>query len=35
MRRRFRRSIPYLLAIVIGSMAGALVAGMAMLASHS
>ncbi len=35
MRRRLRKSIPFLLAIVLGTMAGAVVAGVAMLASHS
>jgi hypothetical protein len=35
MRRRLRKSIPFLLAIVLGTMAGVAVAGVAMLASHS
>jgi hypothetical protein len=35
MRRRLRKSIPFLLAIVFGTMAGVVVAGVAMLASHS
>jgi len=35
MRRRLRKSIPFLLAISVGTMAGVLVAGFAMLASHS
>ncbi len=35
MRRRLRKSIPFLLAIFFGTMAGALVAGVALFASHS
>ena len=35
MRRKLRKSIPFLLAIFIGTMAAALVAGIAMLAAHS
>jgi hypothetical protein len=35
MRRRLRKSIPFLLAISLGTMAGVLIAGFAMLASHS
>jgi hypothetical protein len=35
MRRTLRKSIPFLLAIVFGTLAGALVAGMALYASHS
>jgi hypothetical protein len=34
MRRRLRRSIPFLLAIFIGMIAGVLVAGVAILAAH-
>ena len=35
MRRTLRKSIPFLLAIIFGSLAGALVAGAAFYASHS
>jgi hypothetical protein len=35
MRRRLRKSIPFLLAIMMGSMAGAVIAGVAILVSHS
>jgi hypothetical protein len=35
MRRKLRKSVPFLLAIVFGTMAGALVAGVALLVSHS
>jgi hypothetical protein len=35
MRRRLRRSIPFLLAIFFGMIAGILVAGVAILAAHS
>jgi hypothetical protein len=34
MRRRLRRSIPFLLAIFFGMIAGILVAGVAILAAH-
>jgi hypothetical protein len=34
MRRRLRRSIPFLLAIFFGMIAGVLVAGIAILAAH-
>jgi hypothetical protein len=34
MRRRLRRSIPFLLAIFLGVIAGVLVAGVAILAAH-
>jgi hypothetical protein len=34
MRRRLRRSIPFLLAIFLGMIAGILVAGVAILAAH-
>jgi hypothetical protein len=33
-RRRLRRSIPFLLAIFLGMIAGVLVAGVAILAAH-
>jgi hypothetical protein len=35
MRRRLRRSIPFLLAIFFGMIAGIVVAGIAILAAHS
>jgi hypothetical protein len=35
MRRRLRRSIPFLLAIFFGMIAGIVVAGVAILAAHS
>lgn len=35
MRRRLRKSIPFLLAVFAGTMAAALVAGIAILAAHS
>jgi hypothetical protein len=35
MRRRIRRSIPFLLAIFFGMIAGVVVAGVAILAAHS
>jgi uncharacterized membrane protein len=35
MRRKLRKSVPFLVAIVFGTMAGALVAGVALLVSHS
>jgi delta 1-pyrroline-5-carboxylate dehydrogenase len=34
MRRRLRKTIPFLLAIFLGTMACALVAGVALLAAH-
>jgi hypothetical protein len=34
MRRRLRKSIPFFLAIFLGTMAGVLVAGVAILAAH-
>jgi hypothetical protein len=35
MRRRLRNSIPFLLAIVAGTMAAAIVAAFALMAAHS
>jgi hypothetical protein len=35
MRRTFRKSIPFIWALLIGTMAGAFVAGIALFAAHS
>jgi prepilin signal peptidase PulO-like enzyme (type II secretory pathway) len=35
MRRRLRKSMPFLLAIFLGTIAAAFIAGVAMLAAHS
>jgi hypothetical protein len=35
MRRKLRKTLPFLMAIFLGTMAAALIAGMAMLAAHS
>jgi prepilin signal peptidase PulO-like enzyme (type II secretory pathway) len=35
MRRRLRKALPFLTAIFLGTMAAALIAGIAMLAAHS
>jgi len=35
MRRKLRKSMPFVVAIVCGTMAGALIAGVALLTSHS
>jgi len=35
MRRAWRKSMPFVWALLIGTMAGALVAGYALLAAHS
>jgi hypothetical protein len=35
MRRKLRKTLPFLRAIFLGTMAAALIAGMAMLAAHS
>ena len=35
MRRVLRKSIPFVLALFFGTLAGALVAGVALLAAHS
>jgi hypothetical protein len=35
MQKRLRQSIPFLLAIFLGTLAGAVIAGIAMLAAHS
>jgi delta 1-pyrroline-5-carboxylate dehydrogenase len=35
MRRKLRKTLPYLAAIFLGTMAAALVAGIALLAAHS
>ena len=35
MRRILRKSIPFVLAMLVGTMAGAFVAGIAMYAAHS
>jgi hypothetical protein len=34
-RRTLRKSIPFVLALLIGTLAGAIVAGMALFAAHS
>jgi hypothetical protein len=35
MRRKLRKTLPYLTAIFLGTLAATLIAGMAMLAAHS
>ncbi len=35
MRRMLRKSIPFVLALLVGTLAGACVAGLALFASHS
>jgi len=35
MRKTIRKSIPYLFALLVGTLAGILVAGIALLAAHS
>jgi len=35
MRRKLRKTLPYFVAIFLGTLAAALVAGVAMLAAHS
>jgi hypothetical protein len=35
MGRKLRKSIPYVLALLIGTLAGVLVAGVALLSAHS
>ncbi len=35
MRRKLRKTLPFFVAIFLGTLAAALVAGMAMLAAHS
>jgi len=35
MRRKLRKTLPFIVAIFIGTMAAALIAGVALLAAHS